>query len=310
MNDALDSLHDMALFARVVAAGSFSAAARGLGLTPSAVSRQIARLEARLGVRLLERTTRHVRVTEAGQRYLDDARRIIAEIDEADEAAAGSNAAPRGHLSVTAPVLFGRQYVTPGIVDYLRRYPGMEVNAMFVDRVTNMMEEGIDVAVRIGELPDSSLRAVAVGQVRRVICASPAYLAEYGTPSTPEQLAHHTIVTSYASSTPPDWRFASAGRSLSLRFKPRLVVNSNDAAIEAVRRGFGITRLLSYQAAALLASGELCLILDDYATPGVPVNIVHRDSRQGSARIRSFVDLMAQRLRAEPILVPVSVSVP
>jgi DNA-binding transcriptional LysR family regulator len=207
-------------------------------------------------------------------------------------------------LSVTAPVLFGRQYVMPGIVDYLGRYPGMEVHAMFVDRVTNMLEEGIDVAVRIGELPDSSLRAVAVGQVRRVICAAPAYLAEHGTPATPEQLAQHVIVASSGSSTPPDWRFANAGRSQSLRFKPRLVVNSNDSAIEAVRRGFGITRLLSYQAEALLASGELSLLLEDYATPGVPVSIVHRDSRQGSARIRSFVDLMAGRLRAEPILAP------
>jgi DNA-binding transcriptional LysR family regulator len=300
----MDRLHLMGVFVAVGEEQSFAGGARRLGMSPPAVTRAIATLEERLGVRLLDRSTRHVRVTEAGQRYLDDARRILAEVDEADEAAAGSNAAPRGHLSVTAPVLFGRQYVMPGIVDYLGRYPGMEVHAMFVDRVTNMMEEGIDVAVRIGELPDSSLRAVAVGQVRRVICAAPAYLAEHGTPATPEQLAQHVIVASSGSSTPPDWRFANAGRSQSLRFKPRLVVNSNDAAIEAVRRGFGITRLLSYQAEALLASGELSLLLEDYATPGVPVSIVHRDSRQGSARIRSFVDLMAGRLRAEPILAP------
>ncbi|CAN7723413.1 LysR family transcriptional regulator [Pseudoduganella sp. LjRoot289] len=298
----MDRLHLMTVFVAVGEEESFAGGARRLGMSPPAVTRAIAALEERLGVRLLERTTRHVRVTEAGQRYLDDARRIIAEADEADEAAAGSNAAPRGHLSVTAPVLFGRHYVTPGIVDYLRRYPGMEVNAMFVDRVTNMMEEGIDVGVRIGELPDSSMRAVPVGHVRRVICAAPSYLAAYGAPQTPEQLAQHTIVQSAGSSTPPDWRFASAGRVQSLRFQPRLVVNSNDAAIEAVRQGFGVTRLLSYQAAPLLASGELQLVLEDYATPGIPVNIVHRDSRQGSVRIRSFVDLMAGRLRAEPIL--------
>lgn len=298
----MDRLHLMTVFVAVGEEQSFAGGARRLGMSPPAVTRAIAALEERLGVRLLERTTRHVRVTEAGQRYLDDARRIIAEVDEADEAAAGSNAAPRGHLSVTAPVLFGRQYVTPGIVDYLQRYPGMEVNAMFVDRVTNMMEEGIDVGVRIGELPDSSMRAVPVGHVRRVICAAPAYLAAHGAPRTPEELALHTIVLSAGSSTPPDWRFANAGRTQSLRFQPRLVVNSNDTAIEAVRRGFGVTRLLSYQAAPFLASGELQLLLEDYATPGIPVSIVHRDSRQGSARIRSFVDLMAERLRAEPIL--------
>ncbi|SFU39816.1 LysR family transcriptional regulator [Pseudoduganella namucuonensis] len=298
----MDRLHLMTVFAAVGEEQSFAGGARRLGMSPPAVTRAIAALEARLGVRLLERTTRHVRVTEAGQRYLDDARRIIAEIDEADEAAAGSNAAPRGHLAVTAPVLFGRIYVTPGIVDYLRRYPHMEVNAMFVDRVTNLMEEGLDVGVRIGELPDSSLRAVPVGRVRRVICASPAYLERHGAPRTPRDLAAHTIVSSTGSSAPPDWRFTRDGRAQALRLKPRLTVNSNDAAIEALRDGFGVARLLSYQAAPLLASGELREVLEDYATPGVPVNIVHRDSRQGSPRIRSFVDLMVERLRAEPNL--------
>lgn len=298
----MDRLHLMTVFAAVAEEQGFSAGARRLGMSPPAVTRAVAMLEQRLGVRLLERSTRHVRLTEAGQRYLEDARRIIAEVDEADEAAAGSNAAPRGHLSVTAPVLFGRYYVTPGIVDYLLRYPGMEVNAVFVDRMVNLLEEGIDVGVRIGELPDSSLRAIGVGQVRRVICAAPAYLAQHGTPATPETLAQHTIVASSGSSTPTDWRFQHGGRAQSLRFRPRLVVNSNDTAIEAVRRGFGLTRLLSYQAAPLLASGDLVEVLADYATPGIPVSIVHRESRHGSARIRSFVDLMVARLRAEDIL--------
>lgn len=295
----MDRLHVITVFIAVAEEQSFAAGGRRLGMSPPAVTRAITALETRLGVRLLERTTRHVRVTEAGRRYLDDARRIVAELDEADDAAAGSNAAPRGHLSVTAPVLFGRLYVTPGIVDYLQRYPDMEVAAMFVDRVTSLVEEGIDVAVRIGELPDSTLRAIPVGGVLRMIVASPAYLAQHGAPRTPQELAQHTIVAATGASVPPDWRFMQEGELRTVRIKPRLAVNSNDAAIEAVRCGLGLTRLLSYQAAAGLASGELVAVLEDYVAAPVPIHIVHRDSRQGSARIRSFVDLMVTRLRAD-----------
>ena len=301
----MDRLYLMTVFVAVAEEQGFAAGARRLGMSPPAVTRAVAALEQRLGVKLLDRTTRHVRVTEAGQRYLDDARRIIAEVDEADDAVAGINAAPRGHLTVTAPVLFGRLYVIPGIIDYLQRYPALDVSTVFVDRVTNLLEEGIDVGVRIGELPDSSMRAIAVGTVRRLIVAAPSYLERHGAPRTPQELAQHTIVASSGSSVPPDWRFLHGGAAQSLRVKPRLGVNNNDSAIEAVRCGFGIARLLSYQAAALLESGELVALLEDYATPAVPVHIIHRDSRQGSTRIRSFVDLMAERLRTDPRLQPV-----
>lgn len=295
----------MTVYVAVAEEQGFAAGARRLGMSPPAVTRAVAALEERLGVKLLDRTTRHVRVTEAGQRYLDDARRIIAEVDEADDAVAGINAAPRGHLTVTAPMLFGRMYVMPGIVDYLQRYPGMDVSTVFVDRVTNLLEEGIDVGIRIGELPDSSMRAVPVGHVRRMIIAAPSYIARHGEPRAPQELEQHTIVGSSGSSVPPDWRFQHGGSTQSLRVKPRLGVNNNDSAIEAVRSGFGIARLLSYQAAALLDAGELVEVLQDYATPAVPIHIVHRDSRQGSTRIRSFVDLMAERLRTDPRLHPV-----
>ncbi|MTW10409.1 LysR family transcriptional regulator [Pseudoduganella eburnea] len=301
----MDRLYLMTVYVAVAEEQGFAAGARRLGMSPPAVTRAVAALEERLGVRLLDRTTRHVRVTEAGQRYLDDARRIIAEVDEADDAVAGINAAPRGHLTVTAPVLFGRLYVMPGIVDYLQRYPAMDVSTVFVDRVTNLLEEGIDVGVRIGELPDSSMRAVPVGRVRRMIVASPSYIEKHGAPHTPQELEQHTIVGSSGSSVPPDWRFQHGGSAQSLRLKPRLGVNNNDSAIEAVRSGFGVARLLSYQAAALLDAGELVEVLQDYATPAVPIHIVHRDSRQGSTRIRSFVDLMAERLRTDPRLHPV-----
>jgi DNA-binding transcriptional LysR family regulator len=301
----MDRLYLMTVYVAVAEEQGFAAGARRLGMSPPAVTRAVAALEERLGVKLLDRTTRHVRVTEAGQRYLDDARRIIAEVDEADDAVAGINAAPRGHLTVTAPVLFGRLYVMPGIVDYLQRYPAMDVSTVFVDRVTNLLEEGIDVGVRIGELPDSSMRAVPVGRVRRMIVASPSYLEKHGAPRTPQDLEQHTIVGSSGSSVPPDWRFQHGGSAQSLRLKPRLGVNNNDSAIEAVRSGFGVARLLSYQAAALLDAGELVEVLQDYATPAVPIHIVHRDSRQGSTRVRSFVDLMAERLRTDPRLHPV-----
>jgi DNA-binding transcriptional LysR family regulator len=298
----MDRLYLMTVYVAVAEEQGFAAGARRLGMSPPAVTRAVAALEQRLGVKLLDRTTRHVRVTEAGQRYLDDARRIIAEVDEADDAVAGINAAPRGHLTVTAPVLFGRLYVMPGIVDYLQRYPAMNISTVFVDRVTNLLEEGIDVGIRIGELPDSSMRAIPVGQVRRMIIAAPSYIARHGAPRTPQELERHTIVASSGSSVPPDWRFQHGGSTQSLRVQPRLGVNNNDSAIEAVRSGFGIARLLSYQAAALLEAGELVEVLQEYATPAVPIHIIHRDSRQGSTRIRSFVDQMAERLRTDPRL--------
>jgi DNA-binding transcriptional LysR family regulator len=298
----MDRLYLMTVYVAVAEEQGFAAGARRLGMSPPAVTRAVAALEERLGVKLLDRTTRHVRVTEAGQRYLDDARRIIAEVDEADDAVAGINAAPRGHLTVTAPVLFGRMYVMPGIVDYLERYPAMDISTVFVDRVTNLLEEGIDVGIRIGELPDSSMRAIPVGHVRRMIVAAPSYIEKHGAPGAPRELEKHVVVASSGSSVPPDWRFQHAGQTQSLRIKPRLGVNNNDSAIEAVRSGFGIARLLSYQAAALLESGELVPLLEEYATPAVPIHIVHRDSRQGSTRIRSFVDLMAERLRTDPRL--------
>ncbi|MET3132692.1 DNA-binding transcriptional LysR family regulator [Oxalobacteraceae bacterium GrIS 1.11] len=300
----MDRLHLMSVFVAVGEEQSFAGAARRLSLSPPAVTRAIAALETRLGVRLLNRTTRHVRVTEAGLRYLDDARRVIADADAADEAAGGVNAEPRGHLAVTAPVLFGKLFVMPGIVDYLQRYPAMEVSAVFLDRVVNLLEEGLDAGIRIGELPDSSMRAIGVGQVRRVVCAAPGYLAQHGEPATPAELARHVIVAASGVSPSLDWKFTHEGdgASISVRVKPRLIVTSNDGAIEAVRRGFGLTRLMSYQLAPYLASGELTAVLRDYEPPAMPVHVVHREGRHSSAKLRSFLDLIIGRLRAETAL--------
>lgn len=299
----MDRLNEMAVFVAVAEAASFVGAARELGMSPPAVTRCIASLEGRLGVKLLERTTRYVRVSDAGQRYLEDARRILVEVDAAEDAVVGINATPKGLLSITAPVLFGKMYVMPVIVEYLQRYPQMDVTSLFLDRFVNLMEEGIDVGVRIGELPDSSSRAIAVSRVRRVVCASPNYLAQYGRPASPDDLAAHTLIAASPISTTGEWHFRMGNSTAAVRIHPRLIVSTNDAAIEPAVSGFGIVRLISYQIAPLVASGKLEIVLSDYEPAALPVNIVHRESRHKSARVRSFIDLIVERLRAHDMLV-------
>jgi DNA-binding transcriptional LysR family regulator len=294
----MDRFHLMKVFVAVAEEQGFAATARRLHLSPPAVTRAVAALEDQLGVKLLNRTTRFVRVTEAGRRYLEDAKRILDDVEAADEAAAGINAEPRGHLAITAPVLFGRMFVMPGIVDYLDAYPDTEVSAMFLDRIVNLLEEGVDVGIRIGELPDSSLRALRVGSVRAILCASPQYLQQYGLPGKPKDLLAHSIIASSAGNNAIDWRF----ENVALRIQPRLTVNTNDAAIEAASRGFGITRLLSYQVAQQLGEGGLKIVLEKFEPPPLPIYIVHREGRFASARIRAFVDMMAKRLRADKAL--------
>lgn len=295
----MDKLEAIAVFVAVAEEQSFTAAARRLAMSPPAVTRAVTALEDRLKVKLLRRTTRLVRVTDAGQRYLEDARRILAYVDEADEAAAGINAEPRGQLAVTAPVLFGKLYVMPGIVDYLQSYPNMSVSTLFVDRIVNLLEEGMDVGIRIGELPDSSLRALRVGQVRKVICAAPAYLNRHGTPAAPDELSGHTLIAAGGLGAGPDWRFGNGTAAHTVRIKPRLITTTIDSAIEAAVRGLGLTRLLSYQIAPYLGNGQLQTVLDSFEPSPIPIHVIHREGRYASAKVRSFVDLIAERLRRE-----------
>jgi DNA-binding transcriptional LysR family regulator len=298
----MDRVHTLTVFIAIADEGSFAAAARRLSLSPAAVTRAVAELESNLGVKLLNRTTRFVRVSEAGQRYLEDARRILSMIEEADENAAGVHAMPRGQLLVTAPSVFGRMFVARGVVDYLQRYPDMEVSFFLLDRIVNLLEEGIDVAVRIGELPDSSMRAIRVGQVRRVVCAAPGYLEKHGTPQSPDELVHHTIVAAVNVSSTVEWRFNCGGEIRPTKVKPRLHVTSNEAAIEVASMGFGVTRLMSYQVAPLLSTGQLETILPQFELAALPIHVVYREGRLASAKVRSFVDLIVERLRAEPSL--------
>jgi DNA-binding transcriptional LysR family regulator len=293
----MDRFHSMNVFVAVAEEQGFASAARKLGMSPPAVTRAIASLEQRLGVKLLNRTTRHVRTTAAGERYLEDARRVLAEADAADQSVSGINAEPRGNLAITAPVMFGRMFVAPVIVEYLECYPETEISALFLDRNVNFLQEGIDVGLRIGELPDSSMRALRVGTVRQVVCASPAYLQRHGRPSRPEDLSSHTLISSSAVSDIPSWSFNTNQGPRSQRVKPRLTVTSNAAAVEAALRNFGITQLLSYQVAEQVAAGELEIILEEFETAPRPIHILHRQGPYASATARSFIDLIAARLR-------------
>ena len=292
----------MTVFVAVAEEESFAAAARRLRMSPPAVTRAIASLEERLAVRLLTRTTRLVRTTDAGARYLEDVRRILAEADEADEAAAGINATPRGHLAVTAPALFGKIYVMPVITAYQMTFVETTVSALFVDRVVNLVEEGLDVGIRIGSLPDSSLRAIRVGQVRRVVCASPAYLKKHGSPRTPAELAGHRIIGATSVPSGPHWTFVKGKEKIGVKLSPRILVNTNDGALEAAKSGFGLTRLISYQVANELAAGTLETVLTDFEDASLPVHVIHREGRHGSAKVRSFVDLAVDRLRTDSAL--------
>lgn len=294
----MDRFHLMQTFVAVAEAESFAKASRKLGVSPPAVTRAILQLEQRLGVRLLTRSTRVVRLTEAGGRYLEDSRRIIAELDEADESALGAGATPRGQLHVTAPVLLGNMFVTPAILLYLERYPAVSVNALFLDRLVNLVEEGVDVAIRIGELPDSALRAIQVGTVRRVVVATPQYLQNHGTPQHPNDLKSHRIVTATSMERTSEWKFYQNAAVISVRIAARMAVSANDAAIHAATTGWGMTRVMCYQVAEQLKQGTLVAVLPHFEPPPLPVHVIHADGRRPTAKVRAFVDLAVQHLRA------------
>ena len=292
----------MQAFVKIADEGGFAAAARSLGISPPAVTRLVAMLEDHVGTRLLVRTTRTVRPTESGARFLEDCRRILLELEEAEESAAGSHAAPRGTLHVTAPAMFGMMYVGPALGEFLDTYPLLNARTMFADRIVNLADEGLDVAVRIGELPDSSLIAVRVGEVRRVVFASPGYIARYGRPESPGDLGQHRIVHSLAVRPSPEWEFQIDGKTNLVRVHARLQMNTNDAVIDLVRRDWGISRLLSYQIGPDLAAGLLEPLLQAYEMPAMPIHVVHQEGRLASAKVRAFVDWMVDRLRAHPHL--------
>lgn len=292
----------MTVFVAVADQAGFTPAARQLSLSPPSVTRAVSELETRLGARLFHRTTRSVQLTEAGVRYLADCRRILSEIETADQHAAGIHAAPSGLVSVTASMLLGRMVLAPVLLDLLDEYPDISVMAMFADRVVHMYEDGIDVAVRIADLPDSSLTAIRVGSVRNVLCASREYLANNSRPNHPSDLTEHNLIDFVNLTTAGKWNFGDGRKSIAYEPTSRLRVNSADVAIEAVKNSHGITRVLSYMIATELRSGELEIVLEDFESPPVPVHIVHKEARQTSARVRAVVDYLVQGLRKHPAI--------
>lgn len=293
----MDRADQMVVFVEVAERGSFVQAARRLKRSPAAVTRVIAELEVRLGVRLLNRTTRAVTLTEAGQGFLAGAKRVLADLDEIERATAGQGSAPRGELAVTAPIVFGRRHVTPVVTAFLKRYPEVNVRLLLLDRPIDLVDEGIDVAVRIGVLPDSSAVATQVGTVQRVVVAAPSYLARSAAVDAPADLARHRIISFSGMGGMERWRFHHDGGETAVRVTPRLTVSTAEAALDVALSGFGITRVLSYQAAEALAAGSLLRVLAASETQDLPVHLLYPAGRYPAPKLRAFIDFAASQLR-------------
>jgi len=296
----MDHLDQLRCLLAVIDAGGFAAAARRLGVSAPAATRAIAALEHRLGVLLLQRSTRLVRPTEAGERFAQDCRRILAELDEAEGAAAGQQGEAQGLLSLTAPQMFGRLHMAPIVLDFLREQPRVQVRSLFVDRLVHLLGEGMDLALRIAHLPDSGLTALPVGSLRRLVVAAPDYLARHGTPQTPQDLTlHHAIGFSFDAVGVAPWKFRGDAQVL-----PQLswISNNNEVCIAAAEAGHGLARCLAYQAADSLRAGRLAIVLAEHELPPVPVHLVYPAGRRAPAKVRAFIDFAAARLRAEPVL--------
>ena len=294
----MDRLESMRILLAVVDAGSLSAAARRLGMPLASVSRKVAALESHLGTRLLHRTTRQLSLTQAGGAYVAACRRILDEIGEAERTATGEYAAPKGELTITAPVVFGRLHIVPVVAAFLAHYPEIEIKLVLTDRVMHLMDEQVDVAVRIGELPDSGFMATRIGTVRRVVCASPAYLARHGTPMAPGELAAHACVSFEVLESRRAWDFGTGKATQSVPVHARLAVNTVDAAIAAATLGAGLIRVLSYQVMDALRDDALRIVLAPFEAAPLPVSLLHKGQAPLPLKLRAFFDFVTPLLRA------------
>ncbi|WP_050425490.1 LysR family transcriptional regulator [Bradyrhizobium tropiciagri] len=290
----MDRIDAMQAFVAVADLEGFAPAARKLGLSPSAITRLIAALEERLGARLLQRTTRQVTLTDAGSRYLERARRILADVEEAEDAVESERTRPEGRLVISAPFGFGRLHVSPVVSAYLKRYPDVEVDLRLSDRRINLVEDGVDLAVRLGHLPDSTLVARHVGQMRRIVVASAGYLKLRGEPKRPADLTSHDTIQFGAMTATPDWRFMEDGQEIRITPTPRFTSNSSDAAIQFAEQDGGLTRVMAYQAAESLKAKRVRIVLAAFEQPPVPIHIVYPTSRLLSAKVRTFIDLVTE----------------
>lgn len=294
----IDRFDAMAVLLTVVEAGSLSAGARRLRAPLATISRKVADLERHLGAKLLLRTSRRLVLTEAGQAYVAAVRRILAQLEEAERQAAGEYSAPIGELHVTAPVVFGERHLLPVALGFLAKYPGITLRLMLADQQVSLVQEQIDVALRIGHLAESALIATRVGAVQRVICASPDYLARCGVPRRPEDLAGHDGIVFQGFAIAPEWRYQRDSAAFAVEPRPRLAVNTTGAAIQAALDGLGIIRVLSYQVAEELRDGRLQALLKEFAPDSLPVSLVYPAGELLPLKVRSFLDWTVPRLRA------------
>ena len=293
----MDKFLAMNTFVRIVEKGSLTAAAAALDTSLPSVVRTLAALERELGVRLLNRTTRRIHLTEDGAQYLDRCRTILSAVQDAEAALTSRRTEPQGRLAVTASVLFGRRYIAPIVSSFLRRYPQVSADLLFVDRIVNLVEEGMDVAVRIGQLADSTLIAVPVGKVRRVVCASPAYLQRHGTPRTPAEIRGHACVRHIGLAPRGDWHFRSGRRPMSIPIVAAISCNEIDSSLEACLSGGGLGMFLSYQTAPYRDAKSLRYVLEEFEVEPVPVQVVYPQARLVSSKVRTFVDECVNALR-------------
>jgi DNA-binding transcriptional LysR family regulator len=293
----MDKLAAMTVFVRIAERGSLTAAAEALGTSLPSVVRTLAALERHLGARLFNRTTRRIALTVEGRDYLEGCRVVLAAVEASENALAARHAEPQGRLAVTAPVLFGRRYIAPILNAFAARHPKVQVELLLLDRVVNLVEEGIDAAVRIGPLRDSSLVAVQVGSVRKVVCATPTYLRRHEAPRSPSDVAAHRCISFTALDPGGEWRFHEGRRTFQVPIIAALATNQVDAALDACVQGLGLGRFLSYQVAPYRAGRRLRYLLEQFEPPPLPVHLVYAHARPMSARLRAFVDSCVSELR-------------
>jgi DNA-binding transcriptional LysR family regulator len=284
----MDKLRAMQVFVQIVEAGSLTGAAAVLGMSGPAVVRSLAALERAIGVRLLQRTTRRSSLSDEGRDYYERCKRVLAAVDEADTSMSARRSEPHGRLRITAPATYGRMHVAPIVNAFIAKYPAVEVDLLLLDRVVDLIEEGLDAAVRIGELPDSTLVARALGETRRVVCAAPAYLRRAGVPKTPAELQAHRCIVFSGLAAANEWAFGAKRQRVAVR--PVLRTNQVDAALDACIRGLGCGQFLSYQVEAALREGRLKRLLKEYEPPPLPIHIVYPHARP-SSNVRAFIDL-------------------
>ena len=294
----MDRFESMSVFVTVVEAGGFSAASRRLGRPLATVSRKVSELEDELGIVLLNRTTRHVTLTDSGRQYFEACRRILNDIEEAERAATGEYQTPKGEIIVTAPIVFGRMHVLPIVTEFMAAYPETQVRLVLVDRVGSLLEENADVAVRIAALPDTSMVATRVGSTTRVLCASPGYLDAHGAPASLDDLTHHQLINITALPPASGWLVSVEGKEVVVPVEPRLVVTTAEAGVEAAIRGAGIVQALCYQVTDAVCAGKLTRQLPAHEPEHVPISLVFKGGKAVPAKLRAFLDLAAPRLRS------------